>query len=249
MFQTREILGACVAAGLALAAPPATAGAGLPVAVPAQHRVEVVIATEGERVAMTRATDRGAVRTDLHNEAGRFATVIEPPDKETVFVLVPEREIYLEGPIARRSATHQPERGLRSERLGRVTLDGRPADKFRLSNARGTAHLWIEPRTRYPIRVEDRSTRVSWSPFDVGAQPAALFEPPSRRTRLGVPDFLGGPNGALGQMMSDQIPFILEQQLGEDLVAKIRRSARTPLGIILSRLFGPTWEKMLLNAR
>ena len=247
MLQTRDIVAACLGAGLVLLGPVATA-AGLPVAVPAQHRVEVVIATDNEHVAMVRAMDRGAVRTDLHDGAGPFATVIERPDKKAVFVLVPERGLYLEGPIAQQSAT-QPDRALRSERLGRVTLDGRPADTFKLSNARGVAHLWVEPHTQYPIRLQDDTTSVEWGPFHLGSQPVGLFDPPARDTKLVVPDFLGGPSGAVGQMMSDQIPVILAQLLGDDLVAKIRRSSPTPLGVVLSALFGPTWEKMLLNAR
>ncbi len=241
------MVGACLAAGLSFVAATATAGAVLPAAIPAQHRVEVVIATDSERVAMTRVMDRGAVRTDLHDEAGPFATVIERPDKEAVYVLVPDRDLYLEGPIARHSAP-APERILRSERLGLVTLDGRRADKFKLSNAHGTAYLWVAPRTRYPIRLQDDTARVDWSPFDLGARPSALFDPPTRQTKLGIPDFLGGPNSALGDMLSDQIPLILSQQLGADLTAKIRRASRTPLGVALATLFGPTWQKMLLNS-
>jgi hypothetical protein len=129
-----------------------------------------------------------------------------------------------------------------------VTVDGRQADKFKLSNAHGVADLWVEPRTQYPIRLQDKMVRVDWSPFEVGTQPAALFDPPTRQTRLGIPDVLGGPNGALGQMLSDQIPLVLAQQLGDNLVAKIRRAAQTPLGVVLATLFGPTWEKMLLNS-
>lgn len=242
------MVGTCLAAGLSFVAATATAGAPLPAAVPAQHRVEVVIATDSERVAMTRMMDRGAVRTDLHDKAGSFATVIERPDKQTVYVLVPDRDLYLEGPIARQSTTLAPDRALRSERLGRVTLNKRPADKFKLSNAHGVAHLWVAPRTRYPIRLQDDTARVDWGPFDLGAKPSTLFDTPTRQTKLGIPDFLGGPDGALGQMMSDQLPVILAQQLGDDLAAKIRRASRTPLGVALGTLFGPTWQKMLLNS-
>ncbi len=241
------MVGTCLAAGLTFVAATATAGVTLPASVPAQHRVEVVIATDSERVAMTRVMDRGAVRTDLHDEAGSFATVIERPDKQAVYVLVPDRGLYLEGPIARQSTTHQPVRALRSERLGRVTLEGRLADKFKLSNAHGVAHLWVAPRTHYPIRLQDDTARVDWSPFDLGAQPSGLFDPPTQTT-LGIPDFLGGPNSVLGQMMSDQIPLILAQQLGDDLAAKIRRASRTPLGVALGTLFGPTWQKMMLDS-
>jgi hypothetical protein len=243
------MLGACLAAGLALAAT-APAAASLPVTVPAQHRVEVVIATDNERVAMTRLMGRGTVRTDLHDRAGAkaFATVIERPDKQAVYVLVPDRDLYLEAPIAQQSAPHGPDRSLRSDRLGRVTLNGRPADKFKLSNTHGVAHLWVEPRTRHPIRMQDDTARVTWSRFALGALPSALFEPPTRQTKLGIPDLLGGPNSALGQMMSDQLPLILAQQLGDDLAAKIRRASRMPLGVALGTFFGPTWQKLLLGS-
>ena len=119
-------------------------------------------------------------------------------DKNIMWTLMPERNMYMELPLNKQQDVSvdlsKPVQG-ESERqnLGSETLNGRRTTKYRIvyeaNGQRETILEWMDDEMSFPIKLsrEDGSWSMEYKNFHVGPQPASLFEVPAGYTPLTMP--------------------------------------------------------------
>ncbi len=200
-----------VALGLAAAGPVGSgpsAVAGLPEwKEPAQYRVDMVMQRGAETVVMQRFIDAGRARSEIGAQ-GMTMVMIERPDRGVAWIILPPMEgqgkFYLEQKLPKPEtvdprAPAGPPPDLRVRPLGSETVDGRHCLKYELTWQGRSALVWSDAETGAPVRMRDAEVSMEWRNYQVGPQPAALFEPPAGYERQVMPD-LGDMSGMAGMM-------------------------------------------------
>lgn len=147
-------------------------------------------------------TDGQTVQGKLHvgREKMRMESmgnvIITRLDRNVAWVVMPQQGMYMEQPIDVRAA-HSTQRELPGETervpLGREDVDGRPAEKFRVTytpqdGETVSAFQWIGEEG-IPLKIEaaDGSWGVEYRNLELGPQDEALFELPPGLRRFEMP--------------------------------------------------------------
>ncbi|MBI3607735.1 MAG: DUF4412 domain-containing protein [Nitrospirae bacterium] len=216
-----------------------------PAAEAKQYRVDMVVTGEGRSATITRFLDDGRQRMDIAAE-GHTMRLIERPDKNVLYMVMPDEKMYLERPLEHRAPGKETD--LTIEKVGTESVKGQVCDKFKLSNSNGVAFFWANQQTQLPVRLQDDKSTIDWENYQIGAQPAALFDPPSGISKFEMPNMgmMLGQNlagmalGGLGGQMA--------QQFGGNLGTTIGLAAGGPMGMMLGRMVGQSIGGMLSGA-
>ncbi len=125
--------------------------------------------------------------------------VITRMDRKVSWVIMPSQGMYMEQPMdpnmAARTATKM-EGELERTSLGWESVDGKPAEKFRVTyTVNGTSQMifqWIN-KEGFPVKsaAVDGSWSVEYRNIRVGAQPDSLFEVPPGYQKFAMPSMAG----------------------------------------------------------
>jgi len=70
-------------------------------------------------------------------------------------------------------------------KVGNETVNGRNTVKYETTNASGeVSHFWLDPKLRFPVKWEGKSSGGELRNIQEGAQPASLFEIPAGFTKM-----------------------------------------------------------------
>jgi len=73
-------------------------------------------------------------------------------------------------------------------KIGSDTVNGRSAVKFETTNQNGEiSHFWLDPKLRFPVKWDGKSSNGELRNIQEGGQPASLFEVPAGFTRMQLP--------------------------------------------------------------
>jgi len=87
--------------------------------------------------------------------------------------------------------------GASCHKVGSDTVNGRSAVKFEGKDSNGDpTAFWVDPKLRFPIKVQGKNTNWELRSIQEGAQPASLFEVPAGYKKFDLPGM-----GNMGGMM------------------------------------------------
>jgi hypothetical protein len=73
-------------------------------------------------------------------------------------------------------------------KVGNESVNGRSTVEYEGTNAKGdTSHFWIDPKLRFPVKWQGKSTSGELRDIQEGPQPANLFEIPAGYTKMEMP--------------------------------------------------------------
>jgi hypothetical protein len=73
-------------------------------------------------------------------------------------------------------------------KVGSETVNGRSAVKYETTNSSGdVSYFWLDPKLRFPVKWEGKTSKGELRNIQDGAQPASLFEVPSGYTKMQMP--------------------------------------------------------------
>lgn len=157
---------------------------------------------------------------------GRTTTIIERADG-TVWTLIPDQKMYLESkrgaPSKEQGPNPMSRDDARLEKIGRETVNGVEADKYRVTAPDSTGTAWMTS-DNVPVRYEGETRnggqamtlRMDYSNHRFGTQKAELFElpagfspVPSFGMGMGMPP--GGTPGEAGMPSEAEMRRSMEQ--------------------------------------
>jgi hypothetical protein len=78
--------------------------------------------------------------------------------------------------------------GATCHKVGNETVNGRSTVKYEATNANGdVSHFWIDPKLRFPVKWQGKSSDGELRNIQEGTQPASLFEVPAGFTKMQMP--------------------------------------------------------------
>jgi hypothetical protein len=73
-------------------------------------------------------------------------------------------------------------------KVGNETVGGRSTVKYEATNANGdVSHFWLDPKLRFPVKWQGKSSDGELRNINEGTQPANLFEIPAGFTKMQMP--------------------------------------------------------------
>lgn len=73
-------------------------------------------------------------------------------------------------------------------KVGNETVSGRSTVKYEATNANGdVSHFWLDPKLRFPVKWQGKSSDGELRYIQEGTQPASLFEVPAGFTKMQMP--------------------------------------------------------------
>lgn len=125
--------------------------------------------------------------------------IIVRNDKKVSWIIMPSEKMYMEQPINMSrgpKASKKFDGEVERTSLGLETVDGQPAEKFKVvymeGNSRVTVYQWLRDG-QIPVKVEAEhgSWSMEYKNISTGTQSADLFEVPSDYTKMSMPS-MGG---------------------------------------------------------
>jgi hypothetical protein len=78
--------------------------------------------------------------------------------------------------------------GSSCHKVGNETVGGRSTVKYEATNANGeVSHFWIDPKLRFPVKWQSKSSDGEMRNIQEGTQPSSLFEVPAGFTKMQMP--------------------------------------------------------------
>ena len=120
-------------------------------------------------------------------------------DKKVVWILMPDQKMYMEQPFDVKkmmTASEKVEGELERAPLGKDTVDGKTADKYKVTyeieGVKNEMYQWVESGSNLPLKSAalDGSWSVEYRNIKTGSQPDSLFEVPSdyKKFSMDTPD-------------------------------------------------------------
>lgn len=154
-------------------------------------------------VVTTQGGNSMTARVFVSGEKSRMETVgnatISRMDKKVVWILMPDQKMYMEqafDPAKMITGSQKVEGELERVPLGKDTVDGRAADKYKVSyeieGIKNEMYQWIESGSNLPLKSAalDGSWSVEYRNIKTGPQPDSLFEVPPgyKKFSMEMPD-------------------------------------------------------------
>jgi hypothetical protein len=80
-------------------------------------------------------------------------------------------------------------------KVGGETVNGRSTVKYETTTASGeVSHFWLDPKLRFPVKWEGKSSAGELRNIQEGAQPAGLFEVPAGFTKMDMGGMMQQPH-------------------------------------------------------
>jgi hypothetical protein len=156
----------------------------------------------------------GHMRMNMEN-AGRETAIITDFATQTVDILMPQQQIYMEhkadeaaahgpGNMGQDLQPYDPENpcanhpNLSCKKIGVEDVGGRPCDHWEITHKDGrAANVWIDQKLHFPLKAISKDSTLLLSNISEGEPDPALFQIPSefKKIDLGgmLPPGAGGP--------------------------------------------------------
>jgi hypothetical protein len=216
---------------------------------PAAYRVDMVVDSEGERLVMRRYVDGNRTRTEFDSDGETFVTIEAGDAARTTYTIVPSMKRVIKstlppdaGPAPVPASAETMPDGAHDglDHVGTETVDGRPAEKYRVNMPDGDGFLWIDPSTDLPVRMEAGGSRVDMRNYDFSQPAPALFEIPKDYEVMDLDAMMKGLSPA--RMVAGGLAGAYAAQaggnLGGSLGAGIGSAFGGPLGSMVGRFLG-----------
>jgi outer membrane lipoprotein-sorting protein len=181
---------------------------------PARFSVDMVMTREGETYTIRRAVDGPKSRMDFSADGQQMSQILLGDDAGTTYMLMPSEKRAIKQSLAasqkqvpgkKLEEKAEPEAQGRVELLGRETVDGRPADKYRVVTGEGSGLMWIDAERNLPLRMEAEGAVVQFKNYEFGPQKPELFLPPKGWEVMDMDEMMKGmPQGMPG--MGGMVP-------------------------------------------
>jgi hypothetical protein len=135
-----------------------------------------------------------------HSMGGREGVTIVRSDKKLVWILMPDKKIFMEMPLDNRkqdilSELHDPTIKTDKEFLGNETVDSHSARKYHLTITRdgkkeASGFLWeASDLSNFPVKHqnEDKTVTTVWKNIKFDSAPDSLFEIPAGYIKMDMP--------------------------------------------------------------
>lgn len=166
----------------------------------------LVQAAEFTATLLTKAGDRevpGKIYVKgekIRNEiqaAGHTGIHIIRPDKEVMWIIIPQQKAYMEMPLTQeaqqRTLALTEKQKAQMKKLGTETVNNYACEKYETTMThQGKSmkfYVWIAPELGIPIKTvaEDGSFSTEFKDIKTGEVAASLFEPPQGYTKMKMP--------------------------------------------------------------
>lgn len=174
--------------------------AGLPMAhaefsMPTQYSADQSITTEGKTFKTHTATDGEKIRLEM-DQMGQNVVSIVRQDKKLMYMVMPSQKMYMEMPITAldekmKGAELLTNKTAKFEDMGMDDVDGKKCQKYKITDGKNIAFMWVSDGTPVRMKTADGSTTVDWQNFKKGAVDATLFEPPADCQKMSMPSGAG----------------------------------------------------------
>ena len=161
-----------------------------------EYSADMVSRTGRETIKAKLYVSEDKMRTEM---AGNI--IITRFDKNLSWVIMPSEKMYMEQSINRKmlpKTSREFEGELERVSLGMENVDGKPAEKFKVTYKEGSARVsvyqWLRD-FKFPVKVEavDGSWSMEYKNLSVKPQQASLFEGPQGFQKLSMPFAAGFP--------------------------------------------------------
>lgn len=79
-------------------------------------------------------------------------------------------------------------------KVGNETINGRSTVKYEVTNANGDlSHFWLDPKLRFPVKWQGKSSDGELRNIQEGAQPASLFQIPAGFSKMDMGGMMQRP--------------------------------------------------------
>ena len=153
--------------------------------------VDMVMTNDGKTFTMTRTVDHGKSRMDMNADGHQISQIALDDEAGTMYTIMPDEKRAMKqtregmekmAPKAAKRAEEHAETASepqsKPELVGKETIDGRPADKYKVSFGEGDAFMWIDSEKNVPLRMKSGDATVDFKNYQFGPQPAERFQPP-----------------------------------------------------------------------
>jgi outer membrane lipoprotein-sorting protein len=244
------------------AKPPASATATATLAAkapeqPASFSVEMEVKKGDQTFTMKRTVDGGKLRMDITGQGHDMSLIQLDDEKRTMYTISPERKMVMKQSMAatmERVGQHEaktaeakpadkaepaasaPGGGI--EFVGQETIDGKAADKYKVTTPEGDGTMWVDAQNNLPLRMESGDGVVEFKNYQFGPQPPELFQPPKG---MEVKDYDALMANMPKNMMSGMMSGMASQMgggLGGSLGGSLGGALGGPLGSMVGHYVG-----------
>lgn len=161
----------------------------------AEFSAQVVTRFQGEETRGKVYVKGNRIRQEFPSGGGT-KIIIYNADTKLAWMVMPERQMYLEMPITEeitRSLMHAAKDQAQMKPLGSETVNGYSTNKyetaFRLNGGELRHHIWIAKRLGLIIKVDslDKTFSREYREIKEGEVPEALFAPPADYQKMRLP--------------------------------------------------------------
>jgi len=238
---------------------------------PAEYHVKMTVSGPQGDAVIDRYISNQRSRMDLSAQGHEMSMIDTGDEQETYYSLMHEQKMAMKdswkslpgggNPASRDSSKERGAASLHATLLGRESLDGRPALKYRVETSEGSATAWFDAALGAPLRMESPKGVVTFSLPEPGPQKAERFEVPrdyqvmdlgAMRSQMsammpgGLSSLMGGMGGMGGMgsvsgMAKSRLAAMghdAATQAGGDLGASLGAGVGGPIGAMVGRYLG-----------
>jgi hypothetical protein len=190
--------------------------------------VDMIINAQGQTFTMRRTVDHEKTRMDMKSEDMEATQIVLGDEAGTTYLLMPEQKQAMKSTRkgmeqmmgghtpeelgAAKDPTAKPEAS-QIDSLGIETIDGRPAQKFRLHYGDQTGTMWVDAGSNMPVRMESEGATVEFRNYDFSQPPRSAFEVPKGYQVMDMDEMMAkmkssgmAGSGQLGALMGGMSP-------------------------------------------
>jgi len=245
---------------------------------PESYSVNLVIDAGGESFKIKRYIDKGRVRTEMNAHSEEMVMIEMGDEKGTLYHAMPKQKkamkmstagmtamskqaekVEADSETETESEPETPEMppDVNVEYLGDETIDGQSTSKFRMTMPEGSGLAWFNAASGAPVRMEStvdgKPAVMEWKDYQVGPQPASLFEVPKSYEIIdmdammaqaqasgmgGMGNPLAGMMGGMTGGMAGGMAQNMGQSMGSSLGSQVGGAFGGPLGAMAGGYLG-----------
>jgi Domain of unknown function (DUF4412) len=171
----------------------------------AEFSADVVETQKGEKGPTKVYFGKNKMRFDSGENGGRTGTVIMDFATQSFVIVMDQQHMYMEVPsqaMEKRGMFNffrtgdaedtcaewlklERNKGGTCHKVGSDTVNDRKTEKYEGTNSDGEAStIWLDPKLRFPVKWQSKTSGGELRNIQEGAQPASLFEVPSGYTKM-----------------------------------------------------------------
>lgn len=170
-----------------------------PVAAAAEFSATLMVTDAGKAMPGKIYVRDGKMRQEFTDPDGQTVTIVRP-DKKVVWVIIPQKRVYMEMPLKFRlpgQFIQMPVGALQKRQVGKDRVGGYETEKWEVAVPAGGSlekqTIWVAPKLGSPIKMEcrERNFSLEYKGIREGGVADRLFEVPPGYQKLATPEGFG----------------------------------------------------------